>query len=203
MAAPNNVEEIIASESSSITGESSSVAGKLAGANSGNVDTTESWLIGATALIGLIKLDEQSNLPTQEFLVAAKRICDIFEIVFGEGRVSTRIRADVEGNVDALQAIYDSNPAIYPTLNLTPATGPDGTEGQIKLLWLQRGLFWLFKLVQELLAWPNKDIATIAWSSYEESLGKHHNWFVRKFVGVAVGVAPNRADLLVRMTDNF
>ncbi len=175
------------------------MVGEVADAGGGTAAGPRSWLTDVTKLVDAIHLDANGNLPTAAFLRAAKRFPDIFEILFGEGRVSAQLRADVEGNVDSLQAIYDHDPDAFPTLNLAPVTGPGGVEGQVKLLWLQRGLFWLYKLVQEVLARPDETVSTVAWSSYENTLGKHHNWLVRKFAGVAMGVAPDRPDLLVSL----
>lgn len=154
-----------------------------------------SWVGEVNELISRVKLDENGNVPTKPFLDVAERFPRIFDIVFGEGRVSNHLKSDVGGNVDSLHTIYKANPAVFETLDQTPELSA-GIEGRVKLLWLQRGLMWIFKLVQDLLSKPNDEVTTIAWESYEKSLGKHHNWFVRKFVGVAFSVAPDRVDLL-------
>ena len=159
----------------------------------------KTWMGQVNEMIAKVKLDENGQIPTKEFLAVAGRFPDIFEIVFGEGRVSAQLRADVGGNVDSLNTIYAHDPAAFPTLDRTPEMAAD-IEGLVKLLWLQRGLLWIFRLVEDLLARPTEETATIAWDSYEKTLGKHHNWFVRKFVGVVFSVAPTRAGLLVRLS---
>jgi len=161
----------------------------------GQTVTKKSWMGEVNELIARVKLDEDGNVPTKPFLDVAERFPHLFEIVFGEGRVSNHLKSDVGGNVESLQTIHKEDPSAFETLDQTPELAA-GIEGRVKLLWLQRGLMWLFKLVQDLLSKPKEEVTTVAWESYEKSLGKHHNWFVRKFVGVAFSVAPDRSDLL-------
>ena len=159
--------------------------------DSGN--ESNSWLADVIPLIKKIELDEDGRIPTGPFLDTAKRFPELFAMILGEGRVSSHMKADVDGNVEYLRNLYDADNEKFSRLYDFRTE----SEGSIKLLWLQRGLMWLFRMIQELVAQPKATVSKVGWETYEKTLGKHHNWFVRKFVGVAFGVAPNRESLLV------
>ncbi|KAF7487912.1 Glycolipid transfer protein [Sarcoptes scabiei] len=156
------------------------------------------------------------EIETGPFLRASVwivKFIDMFGIAFKP------VKIDIEGNINRLMAIFDSDPSRFRYLssivkyekesieksNLSKTEIPIGTDS---LRWLNRALlynqFFLSYLLEDynnvhnendLLDLP-EDLTKHFENAYERSLKKHHGWFVRKIFKCCLLAIPNRIDLL-------
>ncbi|KAI5099685.1 glycolipid transfer protein-like [Silurus meridionalis] len=123
-------------------------------------------------------------------------------------KVFAPIKADINGNITKIQAVYDSDPVKYETLQkmLEAEKTMYGSEwpkagATLALMWLKRGLRFIQILLQSLADGerdennPNHIRVNIN-KAYEQALKKYHGWIVQKIFKAALLAAPYRSDFL-------
>ncbi|KAI5624449.1 glycolipid transfer protein-like [Silurus asotus] len=123
-------------------------------------------------------------------------------------KVFAPIKADINGNITKIKAVYDSDPVKYETLQkmLEAEKTMYGSEwpkagATLALMWLKRGLRFIQILLQSLADGerdennPNHIRVNIT-KAYEQALKKYHGWIVQKIFKAALLAAPYRSDFL-------
>jgi pleckstrin family protein A (phosphoinositide binding specific) protein 8 len=150
-----------------------------------------------------------SNLiETTEFLRASKDVVKFVELL---GKAFIPVRNDINGNIEKLNKIYESNPSKYKYLNEIVKTEcetlseSDFKIGTDALIWLTRALNYNQIFLSLLLCdfeegKETEDLSGFFSEAYERSLKKYHNWLVQKICSLCLLAAPNRTSLLKHLT---
>ncbi|RWS11572.1 Glycolipid transfer protein-like protein [Dinothrombium tinctorium] len=149
---------------------------------------------------------ESNIIQTEDYLEASKGVAKFVELL---GAVFTPILIDINGNIDALSLIYNYDQNLFSRLDAIvaqhstepTAKGIDLETRRDKLLWLTRALHFLSLFLQYFIEDFEKNersdaLCALFGRAYEETLQKHHNWFVRQIVNICLKAAPSRDSLL-------
>ncbi|XP_022085840.1 glycolipid transfer protein-like isoform X2 [Acanthaster planci] len=119
------------------------------------------------------------------------------------------VKSDVNGNIKKVRKRYDEGPEIYSTLadiieeEVKNDRGFKSNSATEALLWLNRGLNFVCKILKNLIDGNVKDNSVIPALSaaYKATLEVYHNWLVKKTVGVAFHAAPYYSDLMQKLAN--
>jgi hypothetical protein len=137
----------------------------------------------------------------QKFLVAMQTFLPFFDRM---GSMFKIVKSDIGGNVDKLVA---GTAALAPNVSFSAVIDADiaagknaksGGSNAESLLWLKRAMEFIMLLLSK-VSETKDEVKKCAQDSYEVSLGKHHNFIVRKTTSAMMGTAPNRADLIANL----
>ncbi|XP_039531898.1 glycolipid transfer protein isoform X3 [Pimephales promelas] len=140
-----------------------------------------------------------------------KNACDQNMDCLGS-KVFAPIKADINGNITKIKAVYDSDPVKYETLQQILLTEKSiyGSEwpkvgATLALMWLKsvflRGLRFIQVLLQSLVDGerdednPNLIRINIT-KAYDRALKRYHGWIVQNVFKAAQYAAPCRSDFL-------
>jgi len=112
--------------------------------------------------------------------------------------------SDMNGNIKKLQERYDAETAKSGTLqdlvnNEIAEKKKTATEG---LLWLNRGLEFTCKALQDNQADESKELDKSFSDAYGVTLKQHHNLLVKGIFAVALKATPYRKDFYKKFGDN-
>lgn len=145
--------------------------------------------------------DENGLVETIPFLKASGEILVLIDYLGPSFLKSAfhRTRADIAGNITTLENKYLGNPAKYRTLisMLEDEEAGAPKPATIALLWLKRGLEFIFHFCQlltceETMKKDNQDLCSITLQAYEQSLRRFHNFFVRGLFYVVAHILPSK-----------
>ncbi|XP_017566252.1 glycolipid transfer protein [Pygocentrus nattereri] len=152
------------------------------------------------------QLPNTNEVTTKEFLDSVSYLPPFFDCL--GSKVFAPIKADINGNITKIRAVYDSDPAKYETLQkiLEVEKGIYGSEwpkagATLALMWLKRGLRFIQILLQSLADGerdennPNLIRVNIT-KAYDQALKRYHGWIVQKVFKAALLAAPYRSDFL-------
>ncbi|KAF7701002.1 glycolipid transfer protein-like [Silurus meridionalis] len=152
------------------------------------------------------ELPNTNEISTKSFLESVSHLPSFFDSL--GFKVFAPIKADINGNITKIQAVYDSDPVKYETLQkmLEAEKTMYGSEwpkagATLALMWLKRGLRFIQILLQSLADGerdennPNHIRVNIN-KAYEQALKKYHGWIVQKIFKAALLAAPYRSDFL-------
>ncbi|XP_058267940.1 glycolipid transfer protein-like isoform X2 [Hemibagrus wyckioides] len=130
------------------------------------------------------------EIATKSFLESVSHLPPFFDCL--GSKVFAPIKADINGNITKIRAVYDSDPVKYETLQkiLETEKGMYGSEwpkagATLALMWLKRGLRFIQILLQSLADGeqdennPNHIRVNIT-KAYEQALKRYHGWIVQK-----------------------
>mmetsp|Transcript_17554 Transcript_17554/g.30537 ORF Transcript_17554/g.30537 Transcript_17554/m.30537 type:complete len:220 (-) Transcript_17554:29-688(-) len=146
--------------------------------------------------------DGEAALPdTISFLDAMNEVTLLFDHL---GTGFGFVRADVESKSKILQDYYDAKPEENKLLddmiqteikNDTIRKKPPPSAGRtlLRLMWATKFLYTLMHDLKEAYE-PNstKTLKSAVSHAYDVALAEHHGWLIRKGVGVAVNLLPNK-----------
>ncbi|RWS25784.1 Glycolipid transfer protein-like protein [Leptotrombidium deliense] len=160
------------------------------------------------------QFEEVNNgmIGTIQYLEASKGIVKFVEQL---GTLFKPVRSDINGNIEKLTSIYNSNPNKYKTLNsIVEVESKSIADGEFKigtdaLLWLTRALQYIHLFLTYFYEdyskqVKNEDLSVHFKKAYEETLKMHHNWFVQQIFYLCLNAAPDRTSLikLISIDDN-
>ncbi|XP_015908553.2 glycolipid transfer protein [Parasteatoda tepidariorum] len=152
------------------------------------------------------KINDEEKIPLVPFLEASKGIVQFVEIL---GTVFTPVKQDINGNIEKLYKIHQSDKTKFETINDVIAYELEETNkvGIDALLWLKRALEYVQILITCLIDDTKdgscaEDLTPFFNKAYEEKLKPYHGWFVQKLFGLIVYAAPGRKSLLLLLNDN-
>lgn len=148
------------------------------------------------------------RVETDKFLACCEEIVKFFDDM---GTVFKPVKNDVEGNIAKIKKRLLENPGKFGTLEDIIDTELAETDKKYKvgkkaegiatnaLMWLQRGLCYIFLFFDHLLKedyvdddHPKNLLKNCALMAYNESLKKYHGAFVGGVFSVAMKAAPYR-----------
>lgn len=151
-------------------------------------------------------------IPTKPFLEASKSIVQFVDLL---GTTFKPVKADIDGNVNKLNNLFESDSTKYFNLNdivkieKTTLSESEFHIGTDALTWLNRALLYnqtfLTFFLKEYKDLPEdvesldelpEDLNKHFHLAYDLTLKKYHNWFVQKIFGVCLMAAPSRTSLL-------
>ncbi|XP_029427211.1 glycolipid transfer protein [Rhinatrema bivittatum] len=151
-------------------------------------------------------LPADKQIETCSFLATVSHLPQFFDCL--GSAVFSPIKADITGNITKIQAVYDTNPTKFKTLQqilegekeMHPSQWPK-VGGTLALMWLKRGLKFIQVFLQSIADGERDEqnpnlIKVNATKAYEIALKKYHGWMVQKLFSAAVCVAPYKADFL-------
>ncbi|KAK7120842.1 hypothetical protein R3I94_020732 [Phoxinus phoxinus] len=151
-------------------------------------------------------LTDTNEIATKTFLESVSHLPHFFDCL--GSKVFAPIKADINGNITKIKAVYDSDPVKYETLQqiLFIEKSIYGSEwpkvgATLALMWLKRGLRFIQILLQSLVDGekdednPNLIRINIT-KAYEQALKRYHGWIVQKVFQAAQYAAPCRSDFL-------
>jgi hypothetical protein len=149
--------------------------------------------------------DAASAGEFKKFLAAMQQFLPFFDRM---GSMFKVVKSDIGGNVDKLlagTAKCAANATFASVIDADVAEGKTAKTGGSNaesLLWLKRAMEFIMLLLSK-VSETKDEVKKCAQESYEVSLGKHHNFIVRKTTSVMMGTAPGRADLMAALGPRF
>ncbi|KAK2870886.1 hypothetical protein Q8A67_023413 [Cirrhinus molitorella] len=135
-------------------------------------------------------LPDTNEIATKTFLESVAHLPPFFDCL--GSKVFAPIKADINGNITKIKAVYDSDPVKYETLQqiLLIEKSIYGSEwpkvgATLALMWLKRGLRFIQILLQSLADGerdednPNLIRINIT-KAYDQALKRYHGWIVQK-----------------------
>ncbi|XP_051973971.1 glycolipid transfer protein [Xyrauchen texanus] len=151
-------------------------------------------------------LSDTNEIVTKTFLEAVSHVPLFFDCL--GSKVFAPIKADINGNITKIKAVYESDPVKHETLQqiLSAEKSIHGSEwpkvgATLALMWLKRGLRFIQILLQSLADGErdenNPNLIRINISkAYDQALKRYHGWIVQKVFKAALFAAPCRSDFL-------
>lgn len=158
-----------------------------------------------------VKPDAEGRIGTHAFLEAAKCIVQFVELL---GKTFLPVKLDIEGNINTLTRMFYSDPVKYEFLDNIVTTEKAELaesvlhEGTDALTWLNRALVYnqlfLNAFYEDYLQADTEekqqqlpdDMSPYFKNAYNQSLKKHHNWFVQNIFSLCLYAAPGRKNFL-------
>ncbi len=145
--------------------------------------------------------DAASAGEFKKFLAAMHQFLPFFDRM---GSMFKMVKSDIGGNVDKLiagTAASAANATFAAVIDADIAAGKNakssGSNAE-SLLWLKRAMEFIMLLLSK-VSETKDEVKKCAQEAYEVSLGKHHNFIVRKTTSAMMGTAPGRADLMAAL----
>lgn len=147
---------------------------------------------------------DSHSIQTIEFLNAAKSVVKFVELL---GKAFIPVRHDMNGNIDKLNKIYETDRQKFKYLDLilkdeSQRLAKDEFHiGTDALIWLTRALNYNLIFLSLFLSdfeeeKRSEDLSGYFAEAYDQSLKKYHNWFVQQICSLCLLSAPNRSSLL-------
>jgi pleckstrin family protein A (phosphoinositide binding specific) protein 8 len=155
-----------------------------------------------------IPVPEDKRIQTLPFLLAcSESILPLLDML-GPNAFAF-VKSDVNGNIKKVRKRYDEGPEKYSTLadiieeDVKENRGFKSNSATEALLWLNRGLNFVCKILKNILEGNVKDNSLIPALSaaYKATLEVYHNWFVKKTVAVAFHATPYYSDLMQKLSN--
>ncbi|XP_042364761.1 glycolipid transfer protein-like [Plectropomus leopardus] len=151
-------------------------------------------------------LPPDKSVDTKLFLEAVSHIPAFFDCLGSS--VFSVIKSDINGNITKINAVYQTDPAKYVTLQDIVVAERENHAAEwpkvgatLALMWLKRGLRFIQILLQSLADGevdennPNLIKVNVT-KAYEQALKKYHGWMVQRIFTVAVRAAPYKSNFL-------
>jgi hypothetical protein len=113
------------------------------------------------------------------------------------------VKSDVLGNVSKLQSTHDQDPVRFATFesmlmyDVEMGASDNGNSATVALLWLKRALEFFCAFTSLMVAEYRSEtlgesLFPVVHRAYEQSLSRHHNWFMRGTFYVVAHAMPSR-----------
>uniref|UniRef100_T1JMA9 Glycolipid transfer protein domain-containing protein n=1 Tax=Strigamia maritima TaxID=126957 RepID=T1JMA9_STRMM len=146
------------------------------------------------------KITVEGNIETQQFLIASRLIVILFEKL---GKAFTPVKYDVNGNIEKIKKVYDTNTSQNYWLNdmITNEVKNDVPQVTINaLLWLKRALSFIQILLQSIIEdaeanTKTENLTPFCWNAYDRTLKPFHSWAVQKISFLCMRAMPGRREI--------
>ncbi|KAJ2490995.1 hypothetical protein IWW37_002661 [Coemansia sp. RSA 2050] len=135
---------------------------------------------------------DEAGINTAEFLNAARGVVMLFDELGSAAFVA--VKSDISGNIDKVQAKYDTDKAAFSTLEkiVMAEAGTKDRKASQGLLWLKRGLEFTAQGLHRNLSNAAEELADSFRQAYEITLKPLHGFVVRTVFNVAMAACPYR-----------
>ncbi|KAJ2891710.1 hypothetical protein IWW38_003506 [Coemansia aciculifera] len=142
---------------------------------------------------------DESGINTAQFLDAARGVVMLFDELGSAAFVA--VKSDISGNIDKVQAKYDSDKVAFNTLEkiVLAEAGTKDRKATQGLLWLKRGLEFTAQGLSRSLSNAAEELADSFRQAYEVTLKPLHNFVVKAVFNVAMGACPYRKTFYEKM----
>lgn len=146
-------------------------------------------------------LNEDGQVQTIPFCSAARSLAGL---VSKMGLAFQFVASDLTANVDKIekyaQKVGGANALTIPAL-LQHESDAKQTTASEGLVWLTRGLIFLFGSLEKFVESNSIDYKDAVIDSYEETLEPHHPWFLKKSVRFAISGSYDRESFIEFLSD--
>lgn len=135
----------------------------------------------------------EDGIPTEYFLNSCYAIVPVLDKL--GPTVFAPVKMDFVGNIKKINQKYITNKEEFTTLQKIVLREVNGSLAQVRnsateaLLWLKRGLKFLFQFLSEVKNGEN-NIQTALSNAYGKTLRQYHGWVVRGVFALALRAAP-------------
>jgi hypothetical protein len=156
-------------------------------------------------------LDDHDDVKLKEYLLAYEELAKFLECL---GKIFYFVIVDVRDKIGILEKFMQNDPDNYVTIlktveyeksiNAFSSHSPLHRSSATRtILRLHRALIFICKFIERLFNADNKlKTPQIGLETYEQTLGKHHSWFIRKAVMLGMHALPTRDHLIGYMCPN-
>ncbi|KAH9256662.1 hypothetical protein BASA81_005166 [Batrachochytrium salamandrivorans] len=148
------------------------------------------------------------QIDTVKFVAACQDVAKIYDALF-MGLIASQLKGDITNSSSCLQKAFLANPVDRATLqalvdNELKLFGKDKVRvnkasGIVSLLWAKRAVTFILTYLDFLGTKPDWSAGQCAQQTYEVVLKRYHGWLTAKMVGAAMGLAPSREDIFVKL----
>ncbi|XP_066539914.1 pleckstrin homology domain-containing family A member 8 [Hoplias malabaricus] len=157
-------------------------------------DQVETFFSSMSHRFSDIRLEDNSDIPTQAFLDSCYAIVPVLDKL--GPTVFAPVKIDFVGNIKKVQQKLLSDPGAFPTLQSIVLHEVAMEVAQVRnsateaLLWLKRGLKFLKEFLCEVDS-GEQDIHAALNNAYGRTLRQYHGWVVRGVFALALRAAPS------------
>ncbi|KAJ2007272.1 hypothetical protein GGI04_000579 [Coemansia thaxteri] len=144
----------------------------------------------------------EEGICTSEFLDAARGVVLLFDELGSAAFLA--VKSDISGNIDKVQAKYDSDKDAFNTLEkiILAEAGTKDRKATQGLLWLKRGLEFTALGLRRNLQNASEELADSFRQAYELTLRPLHGLVVRIAFNAAMAVCPYRKTFYEKLGGN-
>ncbi|KAJ2746232.1 hypothetical protein GGI20_001512 [Coemansia sp. BCRC 34301] len=142
---------------------------------------------------------DEAGINTAEFLDAARGVVMLFDELGSAAFVA--VKSDISGNIDKVQAKYDSDKEAFSTLEkiVLAEAGTKDRKATQGLLWLKRGLEFTAQGLSRSLGNTAEELVDSFKQAYEVTLKPLHGFVVKVAFNVAMAACPYRKTFYEKM----
>ncbi|EDW31832.1 GL10756 [Drosophila persimilis] len=171
-------------------------------------ETAECFDIDKVAELFASSLLEEDDVLLDAYLAAYEEIMRFFQLM---GSIFGFVSSDVRSKIDILYELRKTDTEEQKNFETFKAmlvyerdanllTKKGYVSGSRTLLRLHRGLEFFYEFLKRLQDLPNDEkTANVCRTAYDDTLGKHHAFLIRKGARLAMYAMPSRGDLLTRV----
>ncbi|XP_068092184.1 pleckstrin homology domain-containing family A member 8 isoform X2 [Hyperolius riggenbachi] len=147
----------------------------------------------------------EDGIPTEYFLDSCHAIVPVLDKL--GPTVFAPVKMDFVGNIKKINQKYITNKEEFTTLQKIVLHEVNMNVAQVRnsateaLLWLKRGLHFLFQLLTEMKNGEN-NVQTALSNAYGKTLRQYHGWVVRGVFALALRAAPSYEGFVAALTVN-
>ncbi|KAM8967088.1 pleckstrin homology domain-containing family A member 8, partial [Pelodytes ibericus] len=166
-------------------------------------DMTQTFFNVLTHRFNDITLEDNDGIPTEYFLDSCYAIVPVLDKL--GSTVFAPVKMDFVGNIKKINQKYITNKEEFRTLQKIVLYEVNASVAQVRnsateaLLWLKRGLKFLYEFLSELRNGEN-NIQTALSNAYGRTLRQYHGWVVRGVFALALRAAPSYDGFVTALT---
>lgn len=140
-----------------------------------------------------------SHIPTIPFLSISNLVLQVLDKI---GPTMAVLRQDIYQNIQRLEKVHDSDPALYSNMveilkkEISDGKGTKGPSCSKALLWLTRSLDFTVALLQLLVEDLERNMVQAVQESYTNTLKPWHGWISSAAFKVALNLVPDSKGLI-------
>lgn len=140
-----------------------------------------------------------SHIPTMPFLSISNLVLQVLDKI---GPTMAVLRQDIYQNIQRLEKVHDSDPALYSNMveilkkEISECKGTKGPSCSKALLWLTRSLDFTVALLQLLVEDLERNMVQAVQESYTSTLKPWHGWISSAAFKVALNLVPDSKGLI-------
>ncbi|MCD7461639.1 hypothetical protein HAX54_046722 [Datura stramonium] len=140
-----------------------------------------------------------SHIPTMPFLSISYLVLQVLDKI---GPTMAVLRQDIYQNIQRLEKVHDSDPALYSNMveilkkEISEGKGAKGPSCSKALLWLTRSLDFTVALLQLLAEDLERNMVQAVQESYTNTLKPWHGWISSAAFKVALKLVPDSKGLI-------
>ena len=148
-------------------------------------------------------------MNTLKFVAACEEIANVYDALFSVGMMASQLKGDIMNSSSSVKKAFLKAPEQCGTLDALiqqelrvlgrDKIRVDKTAGCIGLLWAKRAVQFIMVYLDLLGTRPDLNSSACARQTYETVLAKYHGWFTSKALGAAMGMAPTREDIFLKL----